>query len=153
MAHPSATRGELLKASTRPTSQITVEAWSFWAPAITRRRARTGPSCGLTYQPDSSAVLPGSPSLAGSRSCQRTERLLAGGPGAQRRGLRQGQFSPLITRLVSPEGWAPFQLRLASAQPRNAENISGQAGPRANPFLPWEPPLEVERLAKAMCFC
>lgn len=59
---------------------------------------------------------------------------------------RQGSLIPLVTHLVHDASWAPFQLRrLCSPTPKHL----GAAGPRVNPFLPWEPPLEVERLARS----
>lgn len=59
------------------------------------------------------------------------------------RALEHGALVPLSTRLVSLEGLAPFQLRqLLSRPPRHLR----AEGPRANPFLPWDRPLEVERL-------
>jgi len=76
----------------------------------------------------------------------RTERLWQAALERSDQACRQGSLVPLITRLISPEGWAPFQLRrLCSATPKHLR----AAGPRANPFLPWEPPLEVERLSES----
>ena len=45
--------------------------------------------------------------------------------------------------IVTQAGLAPFRVRLLLSRP--PRHLSA-AGPRPNPFLPWEPPLEVERL-------
>ncbi|MCT0199358.1 ATP adenylyltransferase [Synechococcus sp. CS-1325] len=56
---------------------------------------------------------------------------------------RDGSLVPLVTSLIKPDGWEPFQLRqLCSATPKHLL----EPGPRANPFLPWETSLEVQRL-------
>lgn len=56
---------------------------------------------------------------------------------------RQGSLVPLSTRRVPLPAIEPFVLRqLLSTIPRHLR----PEGPRPNPFLPWEPPLEVERL-------
>jgi len=56
---------------------------------------------------------------------------------------REGSLIPLVTRLIELDGLAPFQLRqLCSATPKHLL----EPGPRANPFLPWEASLEVQRL-------
>ncbi|MFM7085911.1 MAG: ATP adenylyltransferase [Cyanobium sp.] len=58
--------------------------------------------------------------------------------------LRQNALVPLRTQLLSVPELEPFVLReLVSRPPRHL----GAAGPRPNPFLPWDPPLEVARLA------
>lgn len=57
--------------------------------------------------------------------------------------LATGALIPLQTRLLDGKGLAPFQLRqLLSRPPRHL----GSQGPKLNPFLPWDPPLEVEQL-------
>jgi ATP adenylyltransferase len=57
--------------------------------------------------------------------------------------LAAGALIPLQTRLLDLEGLAPFQLRqLLSRPPRHLRS----EGPKVNPFLPWDRPLEVERL-------
>lgn len=54
-----------------------------------------------------------------------------------------GHLIPLSTAVIPPGGWAPFQVRrLCSPTPRHLRG----GGPRPNPFLPWDAPLEVERL-------
>jgi ATP adenylyltransferase len=60
------------------------------------------------------------------------------------RALEQGALVPLETRELQVAGLEPFQLRqLVSAVPRHLRD----AGPRPNPFLPWDRPLQVEHLA------
>jgi ATP adenylyltransferase len=55
-----------------------------------------------------------------------------------------GHLVPLGTELVPLAGIAPFRLRrLTGVAPKHLR----PEGPKPNPFLPWEPPLEVERLA------
>ena len=59
--------------------------------------------------------------------------------------LREGALVPLATRLESPRGWEPFVVRrLLSRPPRHLS----EPGPRRNPFLPWDPPLEVALLGE-----
>lgn len=59
------------------------------------------------------------------------------------RALRQGALVPLTTRPVCLGGIEPFLLRqLSSRPPRHL--LAG--GPRPNPFLPWDLPLQVELL-------
>ncbi|MEB3361334.1 MAG: ATP adenylyltransferase [Synechococcaceae cyanobacterium] len=59
------------------------------------------------------------------------------------RALEQGALVPLETRQLQVSGLEPFQLRqLVSAVPRHLRD----AGPRPNPFLPWDRPLQVEHL-------
>ena len=54
-----------------------------------------------------------------------------------------GALVPLATALVEASGLEPFVLRrLLSATPKHLR----RAGPKPNPFLPWERDLEVERL-------
>jgi ATP adenylyltransferase len=58
--------------------------------------------------------------------------------------LEQGALVPLQTRELELPGLQPFQLRqLVSAVPRYLR----EAGPRPNPFLPWDRPLQVDHLA------
>lgn len=57
--------------------------------------------------------------------------------------LESGALVPLDTRELQLEGLAPFLLRrLEGAPPRHLT----VRGPKPNPFLPWEPPLEVGQL-------
>jgi ATP adenylyltransferase len=56
---------------------------------------------------------------------------------------QDGSLIPLITDLIPPEGWQPFQLRrLRSSTPKHLL----EPGPRPNPFQPWEPNLEVRQI-------
>jgi len=60
------------------------------------------------------------------------------------RALARGALVPLATERVEQPGQGPFVLRrLVSATPKHLRS----AGPKPNPFLPWDPDLEVERLA------
>ena len=60
------------------------------------------------------------------------------------RALDQGALVPLETRQLQLPGLHPFQLRqLVSAVPRHLR----EAGPRPNPFLPWDQPLQVEHFS------
>lgn len=60
--------------------------------------------------------------------------------------LETGALVPLHTSVVEIEGLEPFVLRrLEGAPPRHLS----QKGPKPNPFLPWEPPLEIGRLASS----
>lgn len=59
------------------------------------------------------------------------------------RALEQGALVPLDTRLISDPALEPFLLReLTGLPPRHLR----AAGPRPNPFLPWDRPLQVDRL-------
>lgn len=61
-----------------------------------------------------------------------------------RRALEAGALVPLATRVVAEPALEPFRLReLTGLPPRHLRS----AGPRPNPFLPWDRPLEVDRLA------
>jgi ATP adenylyltransferase len=73
----------------------------------------------------------------------RSERLWRQALQVSDRALRQGALVPLETREISLEGLEPFRLRLLLSRPPRHLNA---AGPRPNPFLPWERPLEVQRL-------
>ena len=62
------------------------------------------------------------------------------------RALRCGALVPLATEVVEQPDLAPFVLRrLLSATPKHLRS----AGPKPNPFLPWDPNLEVERLGSS----
>ena len=61
------------------------------------------------------------------------------------RALRAGALVPLATRTEPPRGWQPFVVRRLLSRP--PLHLS-QAGPRRNPFLPWDRPLEVDRLGE-----
>jgi len=55
-----------------------------------------------------------------------------------------GALVPLHTERVELAGCEPFVLRrLLSDTPKHLRS----AGPKPNPFLPWDPELEVERLS------
>lgn len=54
-----------------------------------------------------------------------------------------GALIPLRTELVEQESWAPFVVRrLLSRTPKHLR----VGGPKPNPFLPWDPRLEVQPL-------
>ena len=57
--------------------------------------------------------------------------------------LSQGALIPLATRLIHDPLLEPFVLRDLTARP--PRHLRG-GGPRPNPFLPWDAPLEVTRL-------
>ncbi|MFZ0407332.1 MAG: ATP adenylyltransferase [Cyanobium sp.] len=60
------------------------------------------------------------------------------------RALASGALIPLDTELLDPAGIEPFVLRqLLSRPPRHL----APGGPKPNPFLPWDPPLQVALLA------
>jgi len=60
--------------------------------------------------------------------------------------LRQGALVPLATRVDTPPGCAPFVVRsLLSRAPRHLR----EAGPKPNPFLPWDQPLQVDLVGPA----
>lgn len=57
--------------------------------------------------------------------------------------LESGALVPLATRLITDPALEPFLLReLTGLPPRHLR----APGPRPNPFLPWDQPLEVDRL-------
>ncbi len=58
--------------------------------------------------------------------------------------LETGALVPLQTSKIQLEGMAPFLLRRLEGAPPRHLTIQG---PKPNPFLPWEPPLEVEQIA------
>jgi len=54
-----------------------------------------------------------------------------------------GALVPLSTEVVEGHDWQPFTVRrLLSRTPKHLRS----RGPKPNPFLPWEPELEVQRL-------
>jgi len=60
-----------------------------------------------------------------------------------RQALEQGALVPLDTRLIEDPALEPFLLReLTGLPPRHLR----APGPRPNPFLPWDRPLQVDRL-------
>ncbi len=74
---------------------------------------------------------------------ERTERLWRTALQQSQAARERGALVPLVTRVLPPGAWAPFQLRqLDSPVPRHLRS----GGPRPNPFLPWERQLEVTRL-------
>jgi sulfate adenylyltransferase (ADP) / ATP adenylyltransferase len=70
----------------------------------------------------------------------------------ERRALERSQIAeacgalvPLSTACLDPTPWQPFQIRrLLSRTPKHLR----AGGPKPNPFLPWEPALEIERLGE-----
>lgn len=73
----------------------------------------------------------------------RAERLWRQALEVSRQALELGALVPLHTRLISEPAVLPFRLReLTGPPPRHLRS----AGPRPNPFLPWDQPLEVDRL-------
>ena len=76
----------------------------------------------------------------------RAERYWRQAATTAQRALEQGALVPLETRELQLEGTAPFVVRrLEGAPPRHLAS----KGPKPNPFLPWEPPLEIGRLASS----
>ena len=70
-------------------------------------------------------------------------RFAALGIQQSQRARLSGALVPLATEVVQASGLEPFVLRrLLSATPKHLR----RAGPKPNPFLPWERDLEVERL-------
>ena len=60
--------------------------------------------------------------------------------------LSVGALVPLSTCPVEQDSWKPFQVRrLLSQTPKHLRAVA----PKPNPFLPWDPHLEVERLGKS----
>ena len=56
-----------------------------------------------------------------------------------------GSLVPLRTDLVEHPAWPPFTVRrLLSRTPKHLRS----GGPKPNPFLPWDPALEVQRLGE-----
>ncbi len=73
----------------------------------------------------------------------RTERYWQQAREVAVRALEQGALVPLETQQLQLPGLEPFQLRqLLAATPRHL----GAAGPKPNPFLPWDRPLQVDHL-------
>ena len=73
----------------------------------------------------------------------RPERYWQRGLECSLRAEASGALVPLATERVEEPTLAPFLLRrLLSRTPKHLRSC----GPRPNPFLPWEPELEVERL-------
>ena len=59
--------------------------------------------------------------------------------------LASGALVPLATEVLALAGWEPFVVRrLISATPKHLR----RAGPKPNPFLPWDPRLEVDQLQR-----
>jgi ATP adenylyltransferase len=76
----------------------------------------------------------------------RAERYWRRAEGVTERALAVGALVPLATRKVSLPSLRPFVLRkLEGAPPRHLV----EEGPKPNPFLPWEPPLEIGRLTSS----
>ena len=76
----------------------------------------------------------------------RAERYWTTAQAVSQSALESGALVPLKTREIQLPGTAPFVLRrLEGAPPRHLRS----PGPKPNPFLPWEAPLEVERLGES----
>ncbi len=74
----------------------------------------------------------------------RAERYWQQARSVSERALDSGALVPLSTRVLELEGLSPFRLRrLEGPPPRHLS----REGPKPNPFLPWETPLEIGRLA------
>lgn len=59
---------------------------------------------------------------------------------------RSGALVPLLTEVLPAPSCEPFVLRrLLSETPKHLRS----AGPKPNPFLPWDPALEVQRLGES----
>lgn len=76
----------------------------------------------------------------------RTERHWQRAREVSEQARQQGALIPLDTRILAIPGLDPFVVRqLLSSTPRHLR----QGGPRPNPFLPWDRPLQVELLEPA----
>jgi len=76
----------------------------------------------------------------------RAERWLQRAARVSQSALAQGALVPLRTEVLCLPEFEPFLLRrLLSRPPRHLR----QEGPRPNPFLPWDRPLEVDRLGQS----
>lgn len=74
----------------------------------------------------------------------RAERYWQGALEVSERARAVGALVPLGTEIDDLEGIDPFVVRrLTSRAPRHLR----PEGPKPNPFLPWDPPLEVDQLA------
>lgn len=74
----------------------------------------------------------------------RAERYWQQALAVSERARASGALVPLGTEIEAMEGLDPFVVRrLTSHVPRHLR----PEGPKPNPFLPWDPPLEVEQLA------
>ena len=73
----------------------------------------------------------------------RAERYWNQAKAVSREALESGALVPLHTSEIRLKEAAPFLLRRLDGFPPRHLTIQG---PKANPFLPWEPPLEVGRL-------
>jgi ATP adenylyltransferase len=76
----------------------------------------------------------------------RAERLWSEALERSEQAQAAGALVPLATQVWRGEGLAPFQLRrLQSATPKHLR----AGGPKPNPFLPWDPRLEVRPLGRS----
>ncbi|MFN9071615.1 MAG: ATP adenylyltransferase, partial [Cyanobacteriota bacterium] len=76
----------------------------------------------------------------------RTERYWQQANLVSRQALETGDLVPLRTSEVQLEGLAPFVLRRLEGSPPRHLSVRG---PKPNPFLPWETPLEIGRLGSS----
>jgi ATP adenylyltransferase len=76
----------------------------------------------------------------------RAERLWQAGLQRSEQARAEQALVPLATELLTLPGAEPFLVRrLLSATPKHLRT----SGPRPNPFLPWDPRLEVSRLGRS----
>jgi ATP adenylyltransferase len=74
---------------------------------------------------------------------KRSEHLWTQAVACSQQALDSGALVPLATQLLADSGFDPFLVRrLVSRTPKHL----GRSGPRPNPFLPWDPRLQVEQL-------
>lgn len=76
----------------------------------------------------------------------RAERYWHQADAISNRALATGDLVPLHTSVVAFDAAAPFLLRRLEGSPPRHLTVEG---PKPNPFLPWEPPLEIGRLANS----
>ncbi|MEA5475054.1 ATP adenylyltransferase [Synechococcus sp. CCY9201] len=90
--------------------------------------------------------MPGNSLMRGTRPGQRAARLWRRALAVSERALAAGALVPLRTERVPHPSSAPFVLRrLLSSTPKHLR----AGGPKPNPFLPWEPLLQVELLGES----
>ena len=93
-----------------------------------------------------SRPVPGNALMRGSWPGQRAARLWRRALAVSERAVAAGALVPLRTERVPHPSSAPFVLRrLLSSTPKHLR----AGGPKPNPFLPWEPLLQVELLGES----